>query len=79
MINRSNLLAMVGFRDTPFAPPNKLIIYDDGKLYHNEDAQRIIADLAFKSSIKCIVIRQKKIVVALYNKVFVIGLFSMEV
>ena len=31
MINRSNLLALVGSKDTPFSPPNKLVIFDDGK------------------------------------------------
>ena len=30
MINRSNLVALVGFKETPFAPPNKLAIFDDG-------------------------------------------------
>jgi len=29
MINRSNLLALVGFKETPFAPPEKLAIFDD--------------------------------------------------
>jgi hypothetical protein len=29
MINRSNLVALVGFKETPFATPEKLAIFDD--------------------------------------------------
>jgi hypothetical protein len=32
MINRSNLLALVGLRSTPFAPPEKLAIFDDSNI-----------------------------------------------
>ena len=38
-----------------------------------------MADLSFKSSIKSVCIRQNKIVVALYNKVFIVDLFTMQI
>jgi hypothetical protein len=43
------------------------------------EAQKIIADISFLSNIKQVKIRQNKIVVALYNKVFLVDLFTMEV
>lgn len=43
------------------------------------DTQRIVADMSFKTDIKSVRIRQNKIIVALYNKVFVLDLFSMEI
>jgi hypothetical protein len=44
-----------------------------------KETQKIIADLSFQSIIKAVKIRQNKIVVALYNKVFLIDLFTMEI
>lgn len=29
LIDRSNLMGLVGFKETPFAPPHKLAIFDD--------------------------------------------------
>ena len=29
VVDRSNLIALVGFKETPFAPPHKLAIFDD--------------------------------------------------
>lgn len=29
LVDRSNLIGLVGFKDTPFAPPHKLAIFDD--------------------------------------------------
>ncbi len=47
--------------------------------YYNIDTQRIVADLTFKSNIKNICISQNKMIVALYNKVFIVDLFSMQI
>ena len=41
-----------------------------------KETQKIIADMSFCSKIKQIKIRLNKIVVALYNKVFLIDLFK---
>lgn len=43
------------------------------------EAQKIIADLIFCSKIMQLRIRQNKIVVAVYNKVFLVDLLSMEI
>jgi hypothetical protein len=44
-----------------------------------KETQKIIADMNFCSKIKQLKIRLNKIVVALYNKVFLINLFSLEI
>ena len=38
-----------------------------------------MADLTFKTSIKSVSIRQNKIIVALFNKVFIVDLFTMQI
>lgn len=33
LIDRSNLIGLVGFKETPFAPPHKLAIFDDSTIF----------------------------------------------
>lgn len=79
LINKTNLIGIVGEKETPFTPPNRLAIFDDSRVFFNSGTQKIIADLTFNSKIKQVRISQNKIVVALYNKVFLVDLFSMEI
>ena len=71
------MIGLVGFKETPFAPPHKLAIFDDSTLLFYSDTQRIIADMGFKSDIMSVKIRQGKIVVALTNKTYIVNLFTM--
>lgn len=74
MIGRSNLIAMVA--DTA---RNKLRIYDDSTLTAYAEERQNVAESTFKSDIHQVRIRQRKICVALSNKVFVLNFSNLEI
>lgn len=69
MLYRSNIFVLVGGGRNPRFPPNKVVLYD-----HKNDA--FIAELEFRSDVKCVKLSKAYIVVILMTKIFV---YSFEV
>nr|WIL04401.1 WD40 domain-containing protein [Cedratvirus lena] len=64
MVERSNVLALVGDGTNPDYPKNKVRIWEDVN-------KKIIAELEFRSEVKLVRIHRSRIVVATYNKIYV--------
>jgi hypothetical protein len=41
LINRSNLIGLVGEKETPFTPPNRLAIFDDSNLFITQELKKL--------------------------------------
>lgn len=65
VLNKSNLVAVVGGGSKPRYPVNKVMIWDD-------HLNRCIGELVFKSPIRAVRLRRDRMVVALLNKVRVL-------
>ena len=66
MLEKTNILGLVGGGDDPFDRANKLIIYDDKE-------GKIIANLTFKSNISNIRIKKDRILVICENYIYLIN------
>ncbi|OMJ79533.1 hypothetical protein SteCoe_20425 [Stentor coeruleus] len=72
LLNRSNIIALVGGGACSHYPSSKLIIWDDQKL-------RIISELNFRLEIKSVRLRRNRVVVVLETKVYVFNLQDLKV
>ena len=70
MLNRSNILALVGGGLTPKFNPNKVIIWDDNQA-------KILTEIRFKMNIKNIKLKRKKIFVVCDQNIYVFN-FNKE-
>jgi WD40 repeat protein len=71
MLFRSNILALVGGGPTPRYPPTKVMIWDDSQ-------GRAIGELAFKTLVKSVSLRQDRIAVALEHKVLLYNFADLK-
>jgi len=71
LLDRTNILLLVGGGPTPKFPPHKAIIWDDYTC-------QIIGELTFKSDIKRVKLRKDKIAIAIENKIYIHNLHDLS-
>lgn len=64
MVERSNILALVGGGNNPAYPKNKVMIWDD-------NMGKVLAELEFRSQVSLVRISRTRIMVATWNKIYV--------
>jgi WD40 repeat protein len=64
MVDKSNILALVGGGTNPAYAKNKVMIWDDSM-------KKVIAELEFRSHVSLVRIYRSRILVATYNKIYV--------
>lgn len=64
MLEKSNILALVGGGENPAYPTNKVMIWDD-------QLGKVIAELEFRSQVSLVRIYRSRILVATYNKIYI--------
>ncbi|SPN79882.1 WD40-repeat domain-containing protein [Cedratvirus Zaza IHUMI] len=64
MVDKSNILALVGGGSSPAYAKNKVMIWDDSM-------RKVIAELEFRSQVSLVRIYRSRILVATYNKIYV--------
>ena len=70
MVNKTNIMALVGGGDSPKWPTNKLMIWDDLK-------QKVIGELSFSAQIKTVKINEEILVVVLYSKTYIFNFLDL--
>ena len=71
MLNRTNVIALVGTGENTSYPKDRLILWDD-------IAHRPFSELNFKSEVLNVKLRRDKIVVVLESKVYVYNFENLE-
>ena len=71
MLNRCNVLALVGGGKNPKYAPNKVILWDDAQA-------KVISELRFTSYVKNIKLKRDKIFVISENKIYVFNFVSFD-
>jgi len=72
MLNRTNIIALVGTGENSSFPKEKLVLWDD-------IAHRPFSDMNFKTEVLNVKLRRDKIVVVLEEKVYVYNFENLEV
>ena len=72
MLNKSNILALVGGGTTPKFSKNKIIIYDD----HQE---LVVSQIRFNSEIINVKIRTDSIIALIRNRIYILNLNTLEI
>ena len=71
MLNKTNILALVGGGKNPFCSNNKVIIWDDHQ-------GKVISELRFNSTIKNVKLKKNHIIVVLETQIYVFKLKTLE-
>ncbi len=71
MLFSSNLMAVVGGGPLPKFPPNKVLIWDDHQ-------KRAIGELAFKTPVRAVKLRNNRIAVALEQKIYLYDIEDLQ-
>ena len=71
MLNKTNILALVGGGKNPFYSNNKVIIWDDHQ-------GKVISELRFNSTIKNVKLKKNHIIVVLETQIYVFKLKTLE-
>lgn len=71
MLNRCNILALVGGGKNPKYAPNKVILWDDHQA-------KVISELRFTSYVKNVKLKKDKIFVICEQKIYVFNFISFE-
>ncbi|CAG9331261.1 WDR45B_2 [Blepharisma stoltei] len=72
LLNRSNIVALVGGGKSPRYPPNKVIIWDDHLM-------RPTGELTFRTDVKNVKLRKDRIIAVLANKIYVYNLTDLKI
>ena len=70
MVNKSNIMALVGGGESPKWPTNKVIIWDDLK-------EKIIGELSFNAEIKSVKINRAILIVVLFCKTYIFNFLDL--
>ena len=70
MVERSNIVALVGGGDSPKWPTNKVMIWDDYR-------QKIIGELTFNAQIRSVRINRDVLVVCLFCKTYIFNFWDL--
>lgn len=79
MINRTNILAIVGGGKTPRYPRNKLMIWDDCTFVANAAIMKCIIETNCKSEVKAVRLKPDRCIIVLETKVFVFNFADFKV
>ena len=70
MVNKSNIIVLVGGGESPKWPTNKVIVWDDLK-------EKIIGELSFNAEIKSVKVNRAILIVVLFCKTYIFNFLDL--